>query len=372
MPTRVPIWVWPVLLIAGVVWFFVDMYRNGGGGAGSSSMLMMAPTRLLYGGMMLGGMAGMYRGSRGGVTGKKSRLQIEAARRDFDEKLDRKRLELHKAAEEQYEEIVWFHPHPMELASRIDTRRMWERQPGSAAAERGGAAAARRNFGDVRMGTGISQRLRKIDPPTQIPPPEEIEPRTGLGLREFLRVQPVIHGVPKPVALCDYPGLALFGDRDTTRAMVRAMVLQAAVAHAPGELSVAVVATETEHWEWVKWLPHARCETEDMQGPRRAVFASPARFREAFPQVDKAGKHMVTATRPQESLLLVIVDTDQESFEARAAWRELFGAEGRSGVCFLDLSGDRDTIFAHNRDTYFHIEPDGRVLHPTPSQERPR
>ena len=66
-------------------------------------------------------------------------------------------------------------------------------------------------------------------------------------------------------------------DPGAARALVRALLCQAAVFHAPSDLVVLVCTAHPDHpdWAWVKWLPHARHPSElDYAGPVRLVDPS--------------------------------------------------------------------------------------------------
>ncbi|MCS3853318.1 hypothetical protein [Tsukamurella ocularis] len=350
-PTRIPIWVWPLIIVLAVVWLVVDIYRTTG-----SSSTMFSMNRLLIGAMIFAGMAGMYRGGRGGATGRKSGREIEADRRKYLRRLDEKREELHDAARQQYDEILWHHPHPADLTARVGTPRMWERRPAT-------EAGAVSNFGDVRIGTAITRRTKTLEPPAQIPPAEEIEPLSGMVLREFLRAQPLVHGVPKPVAFRDNPGLAFFGDRDRARSLVRAMICQLAAAHDAKAVQVIVVATDVAPWEWVMYLPHAQHPVQDLQGQRRAVYRTLSEFRAAWPGIEKQESHKVKAQAPSHLTLVVNDTTDGMS------WAGVYGAQGRMETTFIDLTGDANTVFAQMERAYFYIEADGVLLHPVRSAD---
>ncbi|MYR55897.1 type VII secretion protein EccCa, partial [Streptomyces sp. SID625] len=66
----------------------------------------------------------------------------------------------------------------------------------------------------------------------------------------------------------------LRGDDEAVRGLVRAVLAQLAVFHAPEELWIAVCTTDERRaeWEWVKWLPHAlHPHEEDGAGPVRRI-----------------------------------------------------------------------------------------------------
>jgi S-DNA-T family DNA segregation ATPase FtsK/SpoIIIE len=70
--------------------------------------------------------------------------------------------------------------------------------------------------------------------------------------------------VPALVQLPEDGVLGLAGDRQVCESLARALLVQAAVLHAPDDLTVTVLTGPNQHlaWDWARWLPHAR----DRQG----------------------------------------------------------------------------------------------------------
>lgn len=70
--------------------------------------------------------------------------------------------------------------------------------------------------------------------------------------------------VPVTVRLAETGVLGLAGPRARTQALARALVVQAAVLHAPDDCLLAICTDEDqdEAWGWARWLPHARAEGE--------------------------------------------------------------------------------------------------------------
>ena len=74
------------------------------------------------------------------------------------------------------------------------------------------------------------------------------------------------------MALDGFARVYVRGDQARTRALVRAVIAQAAAFHAPDDLLVAVCASHDRRpqWEYLKWLPHALHPTRtDRLGPVR-------------------------------------------------------------------------------------------------------
>lgn len=71
---------------------------------------------------------------------------------------------------------------------------------------------------------------------------------------------PIARLVPVPLPLTELGIVGVAGPRPASRALARWLVAQAAVLHSPRDLAIVVFSTEAgaaEHWNWVRWLPHA-------------------------------------------------------------------------------------------------------------------
>ncbi|MFE7317592.1 FtsK/SpoIIIE domain-containing protein [Streptomyces sp. NPDC057555] len=69
-----------------------------------------------------------------------------------------------------------------------------------------------------------------------------------------------IPDMPIGVDLCRDGVVGIAGEADTTRALARWAVAQAAILHSPRDVRITVLtdASGAAAWEWVRWLPHAR------------------------------------------------------------------------------------------------------------------
>ncbi|MFI6811460.1 FtsK/SpoIIIE domain-containing protein [Nonomuraea sp. NPDC050328] len=71
---------------------------------------------------------------------------------------------------------------------------------------------------------------------------------------------PLSHAVPVAVPMPQVGVLGLTGARQTSRALGRWLVAQAAALHSPRDLAIVVLSADHEgeaSWNWVRWLPHA-------------------------------------------------------------------------------------------------------------------
>ena len=126
------------------------------------------------------------------------------------------------------------HPDPATLVDAAErrTRAVWTARPGSA---------------DV-----LVLRVGVADQPSRISVRGRETPQTS-----WL--------APVTVSLREVDHLAVVGPRARARAAARALVLQAAVLHPPSLLRLYLITDSTAEdcWGWVRWLPHARLDSDD-------------------------------------------------------------------------------------------------------------
>ncbi|MEV7330667.1 type VII secretion protein EccCa [Micromonospora sp. NPDC093244] len=264
---------------------------------------------------VVGGMFGlsslaMLVTSWGSASGTPKKSEMMAARREYLRHLATLRRRVRQTAGRQRAGLYYRHPDPGRLWSTVDSHRVWERRP------------ADPDFAVVRVGVGPQTLATPLVPPVTRPL-EELEPMTAGALRRFLDAYSVVPDLPVALSLRSFarvhvrtagrPGGAPAtagpptGD-PAAQALVRAVLTQLAVFHAPDELLVAVCAGPERRagWEWVKWLPHAHHPGRtDALGPVRLVtssavelerllgdvLASRSRFSPAGPATD--GPHVV-------------------------------------------------------------------------------
>ncbi|MGW0859955.1 type VII secretion protein EccCa [Streptomyces sp. NPDC002690] len=193
---------------------------------------------------------------------RKQRLRGE--RRDYLRYLGQIRKQTRRAVMEQQLALAWRHPEPAALSSLVRTTRLWERR------------GKDEDFGEVRIALGDQQLAVKLTP-LATKPVEDLDPLSAHALRRFIRAYSTVPGQPVAVYLRSWAKVLMRGDAAVRRSVVRAMIAQLAVFHAPEELWIVVCAAD-EHrsdWEWVKWLPHNQHpQEEDGAGPTRMVAST--------------------------------------------------------------------------------------------------
>ncbi|MFF4761249.1 type VII secretion protein EccCa [Streptomyces sp. NPDC001292] len=196
------------------------------------------------------------------ISERKQRLRGE--RRDYLRYLGQIRKQTRRAVMEQQFALAWRHPEPAALRSMVRTTRLWERR------------VKDDDFAEVRIAVGDQQLAMKLTP-LSTKPVEDLDPLSAHALRRFIRAYSTVPDQPVAVYLRSWARVLMRGDETARRNLVRAMVAQLAVFHAPEDLWIVVCAAD-EHradWEWVKWLPHGQHpHEEDGAGPARMVTSA--------------------------------------------------------------------------------------------------
>ncbi|WP_448453081.1 type VII secretion protein EccCb [Mycolicibacterium phlei] len=201
-----------------------------GSGAGRSPVFLFFPVMMAI--SVLGTLA--Y-GARGGITRS---AEIEENRRSYLRYLDTLDDELATLAAHRHTSQHSRHPCPASLWTRVGGRRMWTADDDTLC---------------VRIGLGPSP-VPLSEP--EIDDTQEHDPLTVAAMRTLVQRRAVLDGQPVTVSLTRFPLIAVHGDEERARGLVRALVCQLAVAHAPDSLGVVARTDGRADWDWLKWLPH--------------------------------------------------------------------------------------------------------------------
>ena len=181
------------------------------------------------------------------VNGRRSRRGggIDADRAEYLGYLSRLRQTVTETAVAQTSSLTTDHPDPDTLWTLIGGPRMWERRSGDS------------DFVRVRVGVGTRPLATRLVAP-DTPPVERSDPVTAAALRRFLDTHSTIADAPIAIGLRGIATVTIDGDRAQVRALLRAMICQLAVLHAPDQLLIvgAISDRNRAHWDWLKWLPH--------------------------------------------------------------------------------------------------------------------
>ena len=257
-----------------------------------------------------------------------NRGQVQQQRWEFLRHLTRSRDRVRRIAQAQRDREEWGGPPPDTLWSVAASERLWERRPDDD------------DFGAVRIGVG-RQQLAATLVPAESGPVEDLDPLSATALRRFVTTHRTVPDLPLRVALRRFAGIGVTApdDPDAARALVRALLCQAAVFHAPSDLIVVVATARPDHpdWAWVKWLPHARHPTElDYAGPVRLIDPSLQVLEDLLGAELTRRSGFNPHTDPATDLPHVLIVLDG----ARVTGSELaLDPEGLQAVTVLDLDG---------------------------------
>jgi DNA segregation ATPase FtsK/SpoIIIE, S-DNA-T family len=229
----------------------------------SGSTVSRSPMFLAFPAMTVASMVVAMAAGRGARPGG-----VDADRADYLEYLDRLRGTVTKAAVRQRNSLYERHPDPDTLWALAGGPRMWGRR------------ATDPDFCRVRVGVG----RQPLDCPPVAPEEQPVDPVTAAALHRFIETHST---VTAPIAIdVGAAGTLLFeGEATRVRALLRAVVCQLAVLHAPAVVLVAAAAADPNraHWDWLKWLPHNEHPARvDAAGPARMVYQSLAEARAAL------------------------------------------------------------------------------------------
>jgi DNA segregation ATPase FtsK/SpoIIIE, S-DNA-T family len=243
----------PVVLSAGTAAVMAAVFF-------SRSAVAHNPTFLAFPVMMLVSVAVTAAARRGPQRGR----GIEANRLDYFGYLAALRERVDETAAAQRLSLSWDHPDPDTLWTLIGGPRMWERRLGDP------------DFCRVRVGVGtLALATRLVAPETS--PGERSDPVTAAALRAFIDTHSTIADAPITVPLHGTVTVTVDGELNQRRGLLRAIICQLAVLHAPDQLLIVGVISDRNraHWDWLKWLPHNRHPTLiDAVGPARMVYRS--------------------------------------------------------------------------------------------------
>ncbi|OBI46714.1 type VII secretion protein EccCb [Mycobacterium sp. E796] len=216
--------------------------------------------------------------------GERRRRSLDADRVNYLAYLSGLRVAVSETTAAQRNSLLWTHPDPDTLWTLIGGPRMWERR------------ASDPDFCLVRVGLGtqpLAARLVAPEPATH----EPSDPVTAAALRRFLSAHSLVARAPVTVDLGADGRVTVDGDPAAVRGLLRAMICQLTVLHAPDQLLVAAVIGDRNRadWDWLKWLPHNQHPSAaDAVGSARLVYPSMAEAGQALAGV--AGPHVIVVS----------------------------------------------------------------------------
>ncbi|MFI6820457.1 type VII secretion protein EccCa [Micromonospora sp. NPDC050187] len=238
------------------------------GGAGMLLMMMANQNPV----MMIAGFGMLAATVLGGIaafvaqrTGSARRFAVQ--RRRYLEYVDRVRDQIRADAATQRAAARHRHPPPEVLPDLLrDPHRRWERRLPDP------------DFLVLRVGHGQDRLWRRVNLlADEDNPMVELDPVTLAAARLVVDRDRLLDDLPVAVPLTGV--VSVVGRPGETRNLVRALVAQLAVLHAPDDVRLAWLlgGTAGPEFDWVKWLPHCLDPGAfDGPAPRRLVAADPA------------------------------------------------------------------------------------------------
>jgi ESX secretion system protein EccC len=271
-------------------------------GTGATALLFAGRSgdkySLIIGGIFGLSTLGMLATSFSSGAGQPRKSEMMAARREYLRHLASLRRKVRDTIARQRIGLSYRHPDPDRLWSTVDSHRLWERRRTDP------------DFGIVRVAIGPQTLATPLLPPVSRPA-EDLEPLTAGALRRFLDAYTVVPDLPVAVSLRGFARVYVRGEPGRAIGLVRAILAQLAVFHAPDDLLVAVCAAPERRcdWEWVKWLPQAMHPTRvDAAGPVRLVASSATALEQLLDDVIANRARFSATTSAATPHLIVVCD----------------------------------------------------------------
>lgn len=251
-----------------------------------------------------------------------------------------------QVAESQRLVAAWSFPSPYRLwAIAVARRRVWERR------------VTDPDFLRVCVGVGQAPLSTPIRLATRNDPTVEYDTRAKAAADRLIESMSTVGSQPAVVDLGRAGVLSVLGPSDAARGVVRAVLCQIAVLHAPDDVAVAI-ATGGEDWEWAKWLPHTHepeatgeagvvpLVAEDFEGIADYLRA---RLEQSSGQPDMRRSPLGRDAPDTRRRLVVVLDR----YDPRSAWArselaaDLTAAAGPGTaitvICLVDRENDEPT-----------------------------
>jgi len=274
-------------------------------------------------------------------------------------------------ADDQRVIAAWSHPSPYRLwAIATQRRRVWERRSSDP------------DFLHVCVGVGRAPLATPIRLATRYDPAREYDSRSEDAAHRLIASLSTVGSQPAVVDLAATGVVSVLGPSGVARGVVRAMLCQIGVLHAPDDVGVAI-ATGGEDWDWAKWLPHTH--EPDRAGAAGVVPLVATDFDGVSDYLRtvldaaaaaSAGRRspLSDGARPHPRRLVVVLDR----YDPKAEWAraglgaELLAAAGPgSGITVICVVG-RESDEPARADVRVRVKQDGALtLEERGAQRRP-
>jgi len=167
-------------------------------------------------------------------------------------------------------------------------------------------------------------------------------------------VPPTVHDVPVTVALRRVGVLGIAAPRDALLAQIRALLVQIAALHSPGDLALTVLtgADTADDWWWATWLPHTRPPADQAEAfACHRLFAvdgdqAAARMSELLRLIDDraAAQRALLAAGPPPGRSVVVVLDGARRMRAVPGLARLLAKGPSVGVYAICLDADETAL----------------------------
>ncbi|MFW6773551.1 type VII secretion protein EccCa [Nocardioides sp. CPCC 205120] len=254
---------------------------------------------------------------------KQRNQQVTGSRTEYLRYLAGVRKAARDSADRQRRALTWHHPEPAALPAVAEDRtRLWER------------SSSDPHFLQVRWGSCAQPLSVELVPPESAPI-DQVDPAAASALHRLLVVHRIQPDLPASVDLRAFDRVEVCGPEDQARSLARAMITSAVAFHNPDQLVVAVLSSDAhlEHWDWLKWLPHAQsAQRADAVGPMRMVSTSIDDLASLLPPDLSERPRFGADERPATPHVLLVVDGG-----ALPPGNHVIPPDGLHGVTVLDL-----------------------------------
>ncbi|MYS19082.1 DNA segregation ATPase FtsK/SpoIIIE, S-DNA-T family [Streptomyces sp. DvalAA-14] len=289
-----------------------------------------------------------------------ARRQKVRARDRYLEHLVEVRNVARQVAENQRTVAAWAYPSPYRLwAIATQRRRVWERR------------STDPDFLRLCVGVGTAPLSTPIRLATRNDPTVEYDTRAKASADRLIASMSTVGSQPAVVDLAKAGIVSVLGPSGAGRGVVRAMLCQIGVLHAPDDVAVAI-ATGGEDWEWAKWLPHTHepdatgdagvvpLVAEDFEG-----IADHVRTRLEQAAARPAARRLLPDRDAPDSRQRLVVVLDR--YDPRAAWArsplavELTEAAGPDSAITVICLVERETDEPTRADMRVRVAADGAL-----------
>ncbi len=183
------------------------------------------------------------------VQRRSTRGQIKANRSKYLQYIQQERIRLHDLARRQQQFMTRLHPPLATLVSCVERREyLWERRLSDS------------DFLDVRLAADVAPLCCPLTIEQDKSPLAEYDRECLTEARLLLAKYSQVENVPLVSHLGTLGTLVVSGDQPRARALLCALLCQAAAFQAPDDLRIIgyFPSEASQEWAWLKWLPHTR------------------------------------------------------------------------------------------------------------------